>query len=400
MARIRSGWYVVAAYSMVGLALQVLWLTYAPITTDAARHYGVSEGAVGWLANMFPLLYVLLALPAGIVLDRWFRGTLAVGAILTALGAVLRLFGGYEWALAGQVVVAVAQPLVLNAISKLAEGYLSERQRPLGIAVASAGNLAGMLLALVLGAAFGIAGLDSLLRLEAGVAVVAAVLLCLGLRTRGSSSIETPARVSLRSLGGLFVDRETRALGGIVFLGFGVFIALTTWLEPLLKPAGVSTPMAGTLLAAMVLSGIVGSVVLPAPAVHRRAERLVLAVTVAVTAVGCLVLALVPSAVSAAVVVVVVGFPLLAALPVVLDLTERVVGPAGGSTGAAYIYLAGNAGGLVIALAVQQLLATPAAAFTLLAVVIAVGAWFLRGLPRATPEGHPHAAIADPEVIG
>jgi predicted MFS family arabinose efflux permease len=384
---------VVVAYGLVAACTQMLWLTYAPITTGAARHYGVSEAAIGWLANMFPLLYVLLALPAGIVLDRWFRGTLAVGAILTALGAVLRLFGGYEFALAGQIVVAVAQPLVLNAISKLAEGYLSVRQRPLGIAVASAGNLAGMLIALVLGAAFGVARLTALLQLEAVVAAVAAVLLCLGLRTQGSASIETPARVSPRSLAGLFLARETRALGGVVFLGFGVFIALTTWLEPLLKPAGVSTPMAGTLLAAMVLSGIVGSVLLPAPTVHRRLERLMLAATVGVTVAGCLVLAVAPSVVSAAVVVVVVGFPLLAALPVVLDLTERVVGPAGGSTGAAYIYLAGNAGGLVVALAVQQLLARPAAAFVLLAAVTALAASFLRDVPTHTPEPHPHDTL-------
>lgn len=152
-----------------------------------------------------------LALPAGIVLDRWFRGTLAAGALLTAAAAVIRTLGGYGPALLCAVLAAVAQPLVLNAISKLADGYLPERQRPQGIAVAAAANLAGMLAAL--------------------------------------------------------------SLGGIVFVGFGVFIALTTWLEPLLKPAGVNASTAGTLLALLVLSGIVGSVVLPAPIVHRQLER-------------------------------------------------------------------------------------------------------------------------------
>ena len=59
-------WQVIAAYGMVCAATQVLWLSYAAITTSTAKYYGVSVGAVGWLAEIFPLLYVLLAIPAGI----------------------------------------------------------------------------------------------------------------------------------------------------------------------------------------------------------------------------------------------------------------------------------------------------------------------------------------------
>ncbi len=64
------------------LATQMLWLTFAPIDTDVARDFGVSKNAIGWLAQVFPLLYVVLALSAGLALDRWFRGTLAGGAAL------------------------------------------------------------------------------------------------------------------------------------------------------------------------------------------------------------------------------------------------------------------------------------------------------------------------------
>ena len=64
----------------------MLWLTFTPITTPSAHHYGVSVNDIGWLAEIFPLLYVLLAVPAASLLDRWFRPTLAVGALLTAVG--------------------------------------------------------------------------------------------------------------------------------------------------------------------------------------------------------------------------------------------------------------------------------------------------------------------------
>ncbi len=137
-----GGWRVIVAYSLVCAATQVLWLTYAAITTETARRYGVSVGAVGWLAEIFPLLYVALAIPAGILLDRWFRPALAAGGALVALGGLVRLGGEtFAWAMAGQVLVAVAQPVVLSGVSKLAGEYLPAEQRASG----NRGRLGGQL---------------------------------------------------------------------------------------------------------------------------------------------------------------------------------------------------------------------------------------------------------------
>ncbi len=81
MSRPRSsGWRVIGAYALVCAGTQVLWLTYAAIDTSTARHYGVSVSAVGWLSEVSPLLYVVLAIPAGRLLDRWFRPALAAEA--------------------------------------------------------------------------------------------------------------------------------------------------------------------------------------------------------------------------------------------------------------------------------------------------------------------------------
>ncbi len=139
-----GGWRVIVAYSLVCAATQVLWLSYAAITTETARRYGVSVGAVGWLAEIFPLLYVVLAIPAGILLDRWFRPALAAGGALVALGGVVRLGGEtFAWAMAGQVLVAIAQPVVLSGVSKLAGEYLPAEQRATGSRSARRGASSG-----------------------------------------------------------------------------------------------------------------------------------------------------------------------------------------------------------------------------------------------------------------
>ena len=87
----------------------MLWLTFAAITTDTAHHYGVSVTAVGWLSEIFPLVYVVLAIPAGALLDRHFRPALAAAAGVMAAGAFVRLGGDrFVWAIAEHVQVASA----------------------------------------------------------------------------------------------------------------------------------------------------------------------------------------------------------------------------------------------------------------------------------------------------
>src|ERR1700760_2857919 len=126
MTRDRNRWPMIATYALAASANQMLWLTFTPITTPSAHHYGVSVNDIGWLSEIFPLLYVVLAVPAASLLDRWFRPVLLAGAALTAIGGVLRLDGpSFGAALAGQVLIAIAQPLVLNAVTGIAGAYLS-----------------------------------------------------------------------------------------------------------------------------------------------------------------------------------------------------------------------------------------------------------------------------------
>jgi predicted MFS family arabinose efflux permease len=362
-----SRWGAIGAYAAVAAANQLLWLTFAPITTATAEHYGVSEGAVGWLSQVFPLLYVVLAVPAGLALDRAFRPALLAGAWLTAAGGAVRLGADtFAAALAGQVLVAVAQPFILNAVTKVAVLALPPQRRPLGISLGSAGIFAGTALALPLGPALGdAADLTPLLRVDAAVALAAAAGLTMAIRGLGGVAA-APARGELRAVWG---DRVIRRLVGIAFLGFGLFVALTTWLQALLEPAGVSDTTAGWMLAAMVLAGVAGSAVLP-PAVARRdaAFAFLRVASLAATA-GCVLLAVAPGA--AWVAVAPLGLVLLTSLPVILELTERRAGPAGGGA-AALVWLAGNAGGIVVAVIVQALEGHPAAAFALLAAVAAL----------------------------
>ena len=389
-ARDRSGWGVVIAYAGVVAATQILWLTFAAIDTDVARDFSVSHEAVGWLANVFPLVYVLLALPAGLALDRWFRSSLLTGAGLTALGGVLRLVAPtYEWALAGQIVVAIAQPFVLNGLTKTATAYLPPGQRGPGIALGSAAQFLGAIVALVMGPALEAShGVELLLVVQAAIGCGAFALLAASLRSPARESADGGPRagIGLGELRSAWNARLLRTLSGLAFVGVGVFVAISTYLQPILHLDRISATDAGLMLAGMLAAGIAGCGIL-APAVERRrAERAYLTGSVLMVTVFMTVLAFVHPATGADfALIAATGFVLLAALPVMLSLIERKMGGFGGiATGV--LLLAGNAGGLVVAVVVGLLSGVAVAAFLVLALAAALGLPFAWRVSSDGPE--------------
>ncbi len=366
----RGGWPLVLCYAAVAGASQLLWLTYAPVTTAAAEHYDVSVTAIGWLANVFPLLYVVLAIPAGLALDRQPGTALGWGVALTAVGGVVRLGGdSFGWALAGQLLVAVAQPFVLNAITGVV-AVLPERSRPTGIAIGSGGLFLGMVVALGAGA---VVGGDHLVALMVGEAVVAVAAAAAFLVVRRSS----PAPVPMVSgepgeLRAVWTDPVLRRVAQLAFLGFGVFIGLVTWLQALLEPRGVSESQAGTIITVAVAVGAVGSMVVAAVFEDRGVEVLLLRLALVAAVVGCVLLAVATGVAVATIGAVLAVLALLTALPWLLSLCERRADDSVASA-TALLWLAGNLGGLLVAVVVGALVDYPAAAFLLMAAV-ALGA--------------------------
>jgi predicted MFS family arabinose efflux permease len=344
----RSRWSVVAAFAVVAGATQLVWLNYAPVTSVAAAHFGVSAAAIGWLANMFPLWYVILAVPGGMILDRWFKAGVAAGALLTAAGAVLRLGGdSYAWALAGQVVVAIGQPLVLNAIPGVARNYLAEKDRASGIALSSAGTFAGMVAAYVLGAVLPDVGdLGVLIGLSAGVAGASAAAVLVALRQPAGALAPRPS-APRTGLWAALGDRFVRRICLLAFLSFGAFDAVATFAQALLEPAGIPAGIASVMLVLMMFAGVLACGVVPAAAARRRREGPTMVTGLLVAVVSCLLLAITPSVLTAVVGLTAIGLVLLPNLPILLELVERRAGEAEG-TASGLLWLAGNLGAIVV----------------------------------------------------
>lgn len=375
---------MVGAYALLAATSQMLWLTFAPITTESAAHFGVSEDAVGWLAEIFPLLYVLLAVPAGILLDRWMRQTLIGAAALMLAGAALRMGdASFGLVFAGQVLVAIAQPAVLAAVTKLAGEYVAPEARTMAISIGSAGTFLGLVAALVLGATIGAEDeLRPLLAINLGVAVLAFVVALIALRKPPALASGEFVAVGLRELRAIYTDPVLRRLGAMIFLGMGVFNGLATWLEVLLEPAGVSSSTVSWMLVAMALTGIVGAIFMAPRVGARESERGFFQIAALVGAGAFAVLAITSAVGVNFVVLAVLGFFLLGAQPVLLEISERRSGRTAASSAGA-LFLAGNLGGIVLAVLVQSVNADATVAF----VVLGAAMLLLAPIARSLPDG-------------
>jgi predicted MFS family arabinose efflux permease len=175
-----------------------------------------------------------------------------------------------------------------------------------------------------------------------------------------------------------WTDPVLRRIAWLAFLGFGVFIALITWLQALLEPRGVSESAAATIITVAVAVGAVGSAVVAAALEGRTVEVTLLRAALVGAAVGCLLLALDVGTGIAAVGTVLAVFAMLTALPWLLALCERRAKDSVASA-TALLWMAGNLGGLLAAVVVGFLVDRPTIAFLLLAAVALVGLPLVRG---------------------
>jgi len=341
-------WRVLVAFVLVAMVTQLLWLNFAPLLVDIEQRYGVSDLVASLLVLPFPALYVLLSIPSGRLIDRLgYRKVVGWGAVVTALGSLLRLDTTHFGALlAGQFVIATAQPFVVNGINKLVADWFEEEE----VAVATGLGTVGMFLGMALGMATTPAleaamGLTGTMAVNSAVAIGAAVLWYVLCVERGVAEAEQPS-----PFGTLLRNRPLQLLVVLGLLGIGYFNGLTTWLEQLLEPRGHDAEAAGAVGGVIVVAGIVGCLVIPALSDRLRARRLPLIACVAAATVVNLWIAGAWSFRDLMFSGGLLGFFFMPAFALLLAMTGEVVDPrdAGAATG--LLMLAGNGGGVLVIL--------------------------------------------------
>lgn len=264
-------WVVLAVFMFVNITIQLLWITYAPITILASKFYNVSDSRIGLLSMVFMIAFIPLSIPVSWGIDTFgFRKTVSIGAILMAVFGVMRGLVGdnYGLVLASTIGIAIAQPFILNAWTKVPAMWFGHKERATVVGLVTLASLVGTALGMVLTPELvKTMAIDHIQLLYGIIAAVSTVLFIILAREKPATPPGLPGEdtraLMLAGLKHALTVPSFWIYLFISFVGLGLFNGITTWVEPIIRLRGFTPDDAGTLGALMLGGGLVGAVVMP-----------------------------------------------------------------------------------------------------------------------------------------
>jgi MFS family permease len=351
-------WVVLGVFSILNALVQMNWITFAAVTGDAASFYRVSELQIGLLSMVFMIVFVVVSIPASYVIDTYgVRVGVGIGAVLTGVFAMARGLwaSDYTLVLISQIGLAVGQPFVMNAITKVGARWFPITERATAAALPSLAQFVGIIVAMA-ATPFVVssAGMSGMLVWYGVVSVVGAVASLVFIRERpptAPSSTDQDERFKVfEGLRHILKQRDMQILLLLFFVGLGMFNAISTWIEQIVNPRGFGPEEAGIIGAMMVVGGILGAGILPVLSDRSRRRKPFLVVAVAGMAPGLVGLAFAETFPLLLMSSFVFGFFLMSAYPIGFQYSAEISYPAPESTSQGIILMAGQVSGILFIL--------------------------------------------------
>ncbi|MEI8272045.1 MAG: MFS transporter [Paludibacter sp.] len=346
-------WIMLSIYMFIVAVNQLLWITFAPITMDATHFYHVTDIQIGMLSMCFMIVFILVSVPASWVIDTYgIRIGVGIGAVLTGVFGMLRgMATGYDLLLWSQIGIAVGQPFIINAITKLAGRWFRIEERAtaagLGTLAMYIGVLVGMMLTPILVKSHGINGM---LYIYGVISIISALIFILFSkerpRTAPCHAHQEERSLVFDGLKNTFKNKNFYWLLLIFFVGLGIFNSVTTWIEDVVRPRGFSAEQAGIIGGLMIVGGIIGALILPMMSDHYRKRKLFILIALAGAVVG---LAGVTFAENYTILLIsgaILGFFLLSAGPIGFQYGAEITFPTSEGTSNGLLILAGQISGI------------------------------------------------------
>jgi sugar phosphate permease len=343
-------WVVLAIYMYIAALTQLYWLNFAAIDTYLEEHLQISAMKVGLLTLVFPLLFLFLSIPSGIIIDKkGYKFGVSIGAIFTGAFALFRLINPYSFnvLLISQIGISIGQPFVLNGITKLSTTWFPKNEEATAVGLGSLSLFLGMIVGL--GATPFLVqslGFESMLLIYGIIGAISIPAFFIFTKTRSSSAQNEMGTEEISYIDGIrkiYKIRDFIILGFIALIGIGVFNGLLTWLEKILNEVHhISMIEAGNISSMLVLSGMIGCIVIPmiSDRVMKRKPFLMIASFIGIISV--IILMFSRNSLVDTVNAIVMGFFVVSTLPIILTMSAEIAGEKFAGISSAYLQLLGN----------------------------------------------------------
>jgi FLVCR family MFS transporter 7 len=395
---------VLAAYVIITAVIEIQWLTFAPIAREARVFYGVSALRIDLLSMVFMGVFLVACIPASWVIDTWgIRPGVGLGAVMTGCFALVKGFfpDQYIIVLAAQTGLAVAQPFILNAVTKVAYQWFPVNERAIAVGLGTLAQFLGIIIVMVATPSMvsrhsdGTFDISRMLMTYGWVTLAGTLVFLLLFREKPPTAPQAEDQVSLsvfKGLGHILRQKDMRLVFPLFFIGLGIFNAVSTCIDQICQAKGLSTEQTGLVGGIMLIAGLIGAVVLPLFSDMMRKRKAFIVLAMAGMTPGLVGLTLFHDYKALLLSSFIMGFFLLGAgAPVGFQYSAEVTRPAPESTAQGLILLIGQFSGILFILMMNALsVRTSMMLFIVLGLVNIVLSLFLN---------ESDMILADPEIV-
>ncbi len=269
-------WVILGLYALVTAIIQIQWLTFASVAREAKVFYGVSAFQIDFLSMIFMGVFVLLAIPVSYIIDTYgIRIGVGIGAVLTAgFGLLKGLYAAdFSVVVFSQIGLAIAQPFILNAVTKVSVQWFPIMERATAVAIGTLAQFIGIIVVMVVTPRL-IGEIDpdpnaipGILLNYGIVSVLGAILFLAFFREKPPTSPsihgeDTKIQV-LAGLKHILKQKDMQRALLLFLIGLGVFNAISTCIDQICESKGLNMTQSGDIAGMMLMSGIIGGIVVP-----------------------------------------------------------------------------------------------------------------------------------------
>tara|TARA_B110000263_G_scaffold219237_1_gene206341 strand:+ start:9691 stop:10935 length:1245 start_codon:yes stop_codon:yes gene_type:complete len=301
-------WWMLLGVWLLYLSFGLNIAALAPLVPVIESDLGMSHSAMGRVLGAWQFVFILSAIPCGILLDRLgARWAMLGGALLMAVSAFWRSIATDEISLLLAVAVfGLGGPIISTGAPKVVSAWFESRQRGLAMGIYVTGPGIGAIVGLLLTNAVLLPALDNdwrqVLRLWGFFTLITAlawfVISCR--LTMAPSHLRKLQTIDL----GLLPLLRHPVVRLLLLMSIGVFAinhGIGNWLPELLRASGRTISQASHLAALMVLVSVISALTIPRLATGQY--RLIILFMLCLSSVCAMVLLRVPT-----------GMPLFAGL--------------------------------------------------------------------------------------
>ncbi len=258
--------------------LGLLWLLYfsfgvvtrspSPLVTPIISDLGMSYGQMGFVLGSWQMTYIVLAITAGIIMDRWgIRRAIFFGTLVIGLSTVLRSTStGFFSLLFFVALFGVGGPMISIGCPKTISVWFRGKERGTAVGIYTTGPWIGGMASLAATNSVVMPLTDYSWRLTfIWYGAMTLVFACLwwGLTRDTDTDVNTGQFNVLTMLADLFKIRSVRLILLSGLLSFAIMHGYFAWLPKILENAGMSPAKAGVTSALPFLTSIPTVLIFP-----------------------------------------------------------------------------------------------------------------------------------------